>query len=296
MTYHPDVRLEFATATDAGVVRPHNEDSIMVSPQFGLAVLADGMGGYNAGEVAASIATAGLRREIEAALTENPDLLLAQEPDLRYQWLQARINQVNFEIFEAARTQQDCAGMGTTLVMALFHNNRVLIGHVGDSRLYRLRQKHLDQITRDHSLLQAEIDAGIISPEQARHAAYKNLVTRALGVAPSVYADVQELDTEAGDYYLLCSDGLTDMALDAAIQDILQKPQPSLTAKAHQLIALANRGGGRDNISVILIKVVRHAGNRRVEQLTTWLKKTALVQSLLEDKILPDTGGMRWQS
>jgi protein phosphatase len=272
MTYQPNVRLEFATATDSGVVRSHNEDSVIVSPAFGLTVLADGMGGYNAGEVAASIATASLRREIEAALTENPELLRAEPAELRYQWLHGRINQVNFDIYEAARTYEHCAGMGTTLVMALFHGKHVLVGHVGDSRLYRLRQQQLEQMTRDHSLLQAEIDAGLITPEQARYALHKNLVTRAVGVMPSVYADVQELDTEPGDYYLLCSDGLTDMAGDDAIADILQKPHYSLAAKAAQLIALANRCGGRDNISVILARVIKHAGNRRVGKLTSWLK------------------------
>jgi protein phosphatase len=294
MTYHPNVRLEFASATDSGVVRPHNEDSIMVAPEFGLAVLADGMGGYNAGEVAASIATAGLRREIETALNENPEWLAApQQPDLRYQWLQGRINRVNFDIFEAGQTHEDCAGMGTTLVMALFHGQRVLFGHVGDSRLYRLRHQQLEQLTRDHSLLQAEIDAGLITLEQARHALHKNLVTRALGVAPSVYADVQELDTRSDDYFLLCSDGLTDMVADDAIADILQKPNHSLMEKSHQLITLANRCGGRDNISVILVKVVRHLGRPRVQKLTSWLKQSALVQNLLqENKGLQKLGDM----
>ncbi len=258
MKYTPDVQLEFAAATDPGIVRVHNEDSVATSSAFGLAVLADGMGGYNAGEVAALMATGTLRADIEAALTDNPRFLNEASTEQYTQWLQSRINHANLDIFEAALTYEHYAGMGTTLVMALFKGKRVLIAHIGDSRLYLSRGQELRQLTRDHSLLQAQIDAGLISPEDARDALHKNLVTRAVGVEPTVYAEIQDFPTEPGDIYLLCSDGLTDMAEDQEIAAILQNNSIALDIKANQLIALANQHGGRDNVSVILVKIVKH--------------------------------------
>lgn len=278
MTYHPNVRLEFASATDSGLIRAHNEDSVAVSPEFGLAVLADGMGGYNAGEVAALMATASLRHQIEAALTETPQLFEAQAVELWHQWLQSHIQHVNLDIFESGQSHEEFSGMGTTLVMALFNGSRLLAAHIGDSRLYRLRQGKLVQITRDHSLLQAEIDVGLITPEEARHALHKNLVTRAVGVTPFVSADMQELNTEPGDLYLLCSDGLTDMVEDEAIAAILQNQKHTLQTKASLLIDAANDKGGRDNISVILICIDSHGSDHlhQTGRLAAWLKKSSL--------------------
>ncbi|MCA3154667.1 MAG: Stp1/IreP family PP2C-type Ser/Thr phosphatase [Burkholderiales bacterium] len=278
MTYHPNVRLEFTSATDPGMVRAHNEDSVAVSAQYGLAVLADGMGGYNAGEVAALMATASLRHQIEAALTENPHIFEAEAVELWHQWLQSHIQHVNLDIYEAGLSNEEFSGMGTTLVMALFYGQRLLVAHIGDSRLYRLRHGNFLQITRDHSLLQAEIDVGLITPEEARHALHKNLVTRAVGVTPFVSADMQELDTQAGDTYLLCSDGLTDMVEDEIIAAILENQKYSLEAKASLLINSANDRGGRDNISVILIRIGDHDSNRLhlTGRLTAWLKKSSL--------------------
>jgi serine/threonine protein phosphatase PrpC len=278
MTYYPNVRLEFASATDSGLIRAHNEDSAAVSPEFGLAVLADGMGGYKAGEVAALMATASLRHQIEAALTKSPQLFDAEAVELWHQWLQSYIQLVNLDIYETGLSNEEFSGMGTTLVMALFHDSRILVAHIGDSRLYRLREGKLVQITRDHSLLQAEINAGLITPEQARHALRKNLVTRAVGVTPFVSADMQELNTESGDLYLLCSDGLTDMVEDEAIAAILQNRRHSLETKARLLIDSANDRGGRDNVSVILVHVEKQGNNQLhlTGRLTAWLKKSSL--------------------
>jgi protein phosphatase len=141
--------------------------------------------------------------------------------------------------------------MGTTLVMGVFQGTRTLIGHVGDSRCYRLRQGTLVQLTRDHSLLQEQIDAGLISPEQAQYATHKNLVTRALGVEDTVLLEVSEYRAEEGDIYLLCSDGLTDMMTDERIAAILVTAG-TLEEKSRALVDAANDSGGRDNISVIL--------------------------------------------
>jgi len=151
--------------------------------------------------------------------------------------------------------------MGTTLVCALFHDNRIIVAHVGDSRLYRYRQKgteqaQFEQITRDHSLLQEQIDSGMITPEEAKHSQNKNLVTRALGVDPTVEAEIHDYEAQVGDVYLLCSDGLNDMVDDGEIGMTLSALAANLELCAAQLIQMANDNGGRDNVSVILVKVV----------------------------------------
>jgi protein phosphatase len=147
--------------------------------------------------------------------------------------------------------------MGTTLVAALFHDNQVTVAHVGDSRLYRLRGDELSVVTRDHSLLQEQIDCGMISREEARFSQNKNLVTRALGVDPVVDVEINDYPVQQGDIYLLCSDGLNDMVEDEEIQLTLQLLSANLELAATQLIEMANDNGGRDNVSVILVKVLR---------------------------------------
>ena len=145
--------------------------------------------------------------------------------------------------------------MGTTLVMAVFHDNAVTIAHIGDSRLYRLRGEEFGPVTRDHSLLQEQIDGGIITAEQARHSQNKNLVTRALGVDPAVEPEVRDYDVLPGDIYLLCSDGLNDMVDDEEISMTLQALAANLELCATQLVQMANDNGGRDNVSVILVRI-----------------------------------------
>jgi protein phosphatase len=146
--------------------------------------------------------------------------------------------------------------MGTTLVVALFFDNRMSVGHIGDSRLYRLRKDEFSQVTRDHSLLQEQIDSGMITKEQARYSQNKNLVTRAVGIDPEVEAEVHTYDVEPGDIYLLCSDGLSDMVTDEDIHATLDAMRANLPLAATQLVQTANDSGGRDNISVILVRVV----------------------------------------
>jgi len=151
--------------------------------------------------------------------------------------------------------------MGTTLVVAVFQATRLMLGHIGDSRCYRLRGDQLEQITKDHSLLQEQIDAGLITTEQALTAANKNLVTRALGVEDAVLLEVSEHSVDAGDLYLMCSDGLSDMVRDHVIADIM-RGQATLEQKSKQLISAANAKGGRDNISVILVRAVQPTAKR----------------------------------
>jgi protein phosphatase len=163
------------------------------------------------------------------------------------------VDNANRAIFNAANSNPQYAGMGTTLVVAVFRNGRLLLGHVGDSRCYRLRGGRLQQITRDHSLLQEQIDAGLITPEQAAFSANKNLVTRAVGVEDTVLLETHQHEVQGGDLYLLCSDGLSDMLDDAGITQVMLAHEP-LDSCTRALIAAANDAGGKDNISVILIR------------------------------------------
>ncbi|WP_153115367.1 Stp1/IreP family PP2C-type Ser/Thr phosphatase [Rhodocyclus tenuis] len=249
--------LEFATATDRGRVREHNEDAVFANPHLGLAILADGMGGYNAGEVASGMATTLLAAELEAALAgRSPSAPAHSEPSAR-RCLRSCVESVNAAILAVANSQKQCAGMGTTLVAALFYDDRVAVAHLGDSRLYRLRGDQLLSLTRDHSPLQEQLDSGLLTLAEARHSQQRNLLTRALGVDTSVDVEIHEHAVAPGDLYLLCSDGLTEMLDDTQIGRVLQLhgSQPDLAAR--QLIRIANDNGGHDNVSVILVAVRR---------------------------------------
>jgi len=250
--------VEMATCSHAGQMRDNNEDSVLANPRLGLAVLADGMGGYNAGEVASGMATAVLAKELEQAFARRaPHEVDAAGRHWASEALVDVIERTNAAIFQAAASQAGCAGMGTTLVAALFFNNRVAVAHVGDSRLYRLRDGAMSQLTRDHSFLQEQIDSGAITPEQARFSRNKNLVTRALGVEPAVAVEVHEYEALPGDVYLLCSDGLNDMVGDEDMELALVSLSANLPLCAEQLVQMANDNGGRDNVSVILAKVIQ---------------------------------------
>ena len=262
--------LEVAARTDSGMVRSHNEDSIAVDPACGLMVLADGMGGYNAGEVASGIAVSVMMAEMTPLLKGGPAPHEAQAVSL----LAGSVQKANAAIYQAARSDEQYAGMGTTVVSALFFDNRVAVAHVGDSRLYRLRGEKIEAITRDHSLLQEQIDCGMISPEDARHSQNRNLVTRAVGIDPELEAEIHLHDVLVGDVYLLCSDGLNDMLEDGDIQSILYAMQGNLELAAEQLVQSANDSGGKDNVSVILVKVRQTFAKprNRLTKLFNWLK------------------------
>jgi protein phosphatase len=256
--------LEIATLTDTGQVRSHNEDALFANAPLGLVVLADGMGGYNAGEVASSMATALLGTGLLQAFRNREPWQSEGSEHWAQVAMTAEIARTNDAIYQAAQSQTQYAGMGTTLVMAQFHDDRMTVAHIGDSRLYRLRGAEFVQLTRDHSLLQEQIDSGLISREDARHAQNKNLVTRALGVDPVVEAEIHDHATAPGDIYLLCSDGLNDMVDDEEIALTLQTLSANLSLCATQLVQMANDNGGRDNISVILVRIrERYSAPRR---------------------------------
>jgi len=249
---------KFCAKTDTGRARDNNEDSIAVDEETHLAVLADGMGGYNAGEVASGMATAFIKSELSRWLTEVGSVARSREVRRA---MEICVDSANLAIFNSAHANAQYAGMGTTLVVAVFREDGLVLGHIGDSRCYRLRGGKLAQITRDHSLLQEQIDAGLITPEQAEHSTIKNLVTRALGVESGVLMEVNEHAVELGDMYLLCSDGLSDMVNDAVIAKIMTS-EPTLERQAQALIDAANDHGGRDNISVLLAEVTEASEKR----------------------------------
>jgi protein phosphatase len=253
----PSSALDVANLSHPGMVRAHNEDAIFVD-RSGLAVLADGMGGYNAGEVASGIAVSVVKEGLMPELISGRDLSkVDNHTGLTHAalLLQQQIAAANKGIYEAAQVRPECAGMGTTIVAAVFHGSRVSVAHIGDSRCYRLRGGRFEQLTRDHSLLQEQIDSGQITADQARFSLNKNLVTRALGIEAIVPAEISEYRVEPDDIYLLCSDGLTDMVDPEVIHGVVDEQRKTLEVAASQLIELANQNGGRDNISVILAHV-----------------------------------------
>ncbi len=245
------MNLEFFHAVDTGRVRGNNEDAVLVDSANALAVLADGMGGYNAGEVASGMATDFIGSELGRWLAEAADR--ATDAEVK-RAMEICVDNANCAIFNAANANAQHAGMGTTLVLAVFRETGLRLAHVGDSRAYRWRDNTLAQITRDHSLLQEQLDAGLITPQQAAFSANRNLVTRAVGVDDRVLLETHLHPTKPGDLYLMCSDGLTDMLDDPTIARLLLT-HDALPAAGQALIAAANDAGGKDNISLILARV-----------------------------------------
>ncbi len=251
-------KIQFAEITHPGMVREHNEDTIGSYEDVALMVLADGMGGYNAGEVASELAVDIVSKMVregcqrEARDDVDPGTGLMRQSIV----LRDAITRANKVIHQTAQSKTECEGMGTTLVATLFYDDRVSIAHVGDSRAYRLRKDQFEQLTLDHSLLQELVDRGFYSQEEAQRSTNRNYVTRALGVEPSVEVEIQEDVAEQGDIYLLCSDGLPDMVEDEDIHLTISTFSASLDVVAQQLIQLSNDHGGRDNISIMLAQVL----------------------------------------
>jgi PPM family protein phosphatase len=244
------LQLEYFSVVDTGRARSNNEDTVLVDAPLALAVLADGMGGYQAGEVASELAANTLREEVSRWLG---DPAAPRDAADTRRALGQSAQEANRRVFEAAQSRAEWAGMGTTLVVALVHDTALWVGHIGDSRAYRLRGERLEQISRDHSLLQEQIDAGLLTEEEAARSVHRNLVTRAVGVEPEVELEVREHELRAGDVLMLCSDGLSDMLPDVRIAEVMRQTD-ALDDMGHALVKAANEAGGRDNISVILVR------------------------------------------
>jgi len=243
----PSVRFIYAGKTDVGIVRSGNEDNYTMHPDRGVFIVADGMGGHAAGEVASEMAARIIGQHFgdPSGLSE----VLAAER------MREAIREANGTIFQRTLTEHDKRGMGTTATaLAFLDGGRYLIGQVGDSRAYLLRDASLRQLTKDHSYVQEQVDAGYLSPDEARTHPYSNVITRCVGANSDVSPDTYVGAARAGDLVLLASDGLTGMIDDPDLHRILVSSRDP-AALADELIAEANRRGGLDNITVILVLV-----------------------------------------
>ena len=230
----------FAGATDTGRKRRRNEDAYVIAPP--LFAVADGMGGAQAGEIASKLAATVLEDTDSGALSGRERVT-------------SLIQEANARVYERSNTDPSASGMGTTMTVALVEDHEVTIGHVGDSRAYRARGGQLEQLTEDHSLVNELMKSGKLSPEEAETHPQRSVITRALGTDPDVDVDVFTVETEDGDVFLLCSDGLTAMVDDGEILGVLEHHRDDLKRVTKALVAAANRGGGEDNITVVAFAI-----------------------------------------
>jgi PPM family protein phosphatase len=250
--------LEAHGQTDVGRRRKLNEDNILVNDEVGLYAVCDGMGGHNAGEVASQMAIETLAAFIKKSAGEEKDITwpYGLETDLSFEGnrLKTAIRLANKRIFKAADNREDYTGMGTTVVAALVAGGVLTVGSAGDSRCYLVRQGQLTQVTRDDSWVSAAWAEGILTAEEIERHPLKNVITKAVGAKDSLDIDIVEQALLHGDLVLLCSDGLHAMISDATIRDLLEPLPPTLSEAAARLIAAANEAGGRDNVSVVLLR------------------------------------------
>lgn len=239
------VRYTAAAVTDRGRKRPSNEDAYGFSVEAGIYVVCDGMGGAAAGEIASTIAVDEMLRQLTQARPAN-EMSLADAA-------QNAIYAANEAIFTRAQRNHRLNGMGTTLVVLAAHEQHVWVLNIGDSRCYRLRQSRLEQLTRDHSLVEEQVRMGRMTPREALHSPLKNVITRALGTQSQVTPDVFEMEAESGDLFLLCSDGLTRELPDPTIESLLNRDLP-LEMLSARLVEEAKRAGGHDNITCLLVR------------------------------------------
>lgn len=237
--------------SDRGLVRENNEDVWGEVPDVRFYALADGMGGHRAGEVAAKEAVATLCNFIKKYVGKKKELPL-EEARMA---IRHAIEEANSVVFKMGSSEEQLMGMGTTLCCVLFIDKKVLYAHVGDSRIYRLRNKKLELLTNDHSLLRELIDLGQLGQYQIAEFLYKNILTRAIGTEPSVDPTINSADVMEGDLYLMCTDGLSDLLFREEIESILNKAKTTKEAVS-QLVINAKEKGGYDNITAVLMKVI----------------------------------------
>lgn len=261
--------IRVARLSDVGLHRDHNEDAIASDLTIGLVILADGMGGYKAGEIASEIAALTVAADVAEAMQGKRPLLRPKSALLaESEMLIEAVEKANAAIYRISQELPQCAGMGTTLVTGIFTDNKLIVGHIGDSRLYRLRDSQLTRLTEDHSLIQEQINSGEITEEQAKESNNKNLVTRALGIDVEVELELHEYDVLVSDVYLLCSDGLTDLVTDDEIRIMLNEAGANTERASVNLIRFANEKGGNDNISVVIAYVKKEFSSKHL-----WVKK-----------------------
>ena len=249
-------RLEIAGLTDVGRVRQQNEDAIGWEQAIGLVLLADGVGGRAAGEVASRMAIDTITTSLRAGLVpeQTPGAETGHDPGVPA-LVQAAVRHANAAIYDSKRQVPEYQGMATTVVVALFEPNRVTVSHAGDSRLYRMRGDAFVQLTEDHTLVRELVLSGYMTEQEAAVSGHRHIITRALGVGAEIPVEVQQHQSCPGDLYLLCSDGLTSMLSDQDIATNIGRTGQGLPALARQLVDLANAQGGYDNVSVVLVRV-----------------------------------------
>lgn len=240
--------------SEVGVTRTHNEDYFEIDPRRRLYLVADGMGGHSHGEVASRTAVQAVRDYLEDRLTPDESSGGPTSTEAQALLLRSAIHTAHEKVLRAIRQDGALTGMGTTLVALLVCGESVAVAHVGDSRAYRLRQERLDLLTEDHTWVHEQVMAGFLSEEQARVHPLKNVVTRALGSEGDIQVDVRELPVEAGDRFLLCSDGLTTMMRDAEIAETLASGS-SLQEVCRELVQGAKARGGFDDVTVVVVEV-----------------------------------------
>jgi protein phosphatase len=251
------MRVRFSGDTHVGLTRTHNEDALHLPVDERLAIVADGMGGHASGEVAAKMAVDTVVEYFKETAEEQPltwPFKVDRQGGADVTRLVTAIKLANLKIHEQAQRDPACKGMGTTIVSALFLDDHIVVGHVGDSRFYRVRDGVIAQLTEDHSLINDYIKMKRMTAEEATAWPHKNVIVRALGMKDSVQVDVHQEQPRLGDCYLLCSDGLSGMISDEHIKDILASEQ-DLDQAAEGLITAANDAGGKDNITVVLARI-----------------------------------------
>jgi len=252
----PIVRIRYAAKTDVGMKRSHNEDYFSLIEDEKVFIVADGMGGHASGEVASKMASDVMNEFYQHSKDMDATWPFRYDPSLSYpeNRMVAAIRLANQRIFESAMKNPNLRGMGTTMVACMFVGDNAYVAHVGDSRCYRVANGKISQLTRDHSLLEDYKDARPdMSEEEARNFPHKNVITRALGMRDTVVVDIKKFEINDGDLFVLCSDGLSGMLEDPSIHSICSQA-PSLEAAVADLIDQANRAGGNDNITAMLVQ------------------------------------------
>jgi protein phosphatase len=247
-------RYRSAARTDVGMKREHNEDSFLVNEDLGLFVVCDGMGGHAGGETASRLAVQTIEKELISAKLRTDDPFSVQVPLAESPLagaLREAVEGACAAVFRSSRANPELAGMGTTCITLLVHGDHALLGHVGDSRAYLVRDGEVFQLSEDHSLVNEQVRAGLLTEEEARHSRLKNIITRSVGFEEDVLVDVLGVETRAGDRFLLCSDGLSNLVETDEIRDALA--QDDLAQVPELLIELANSRGGDDNITVVAV-------------------------------------------
>lgn len=241
--------------TDLGLKRELNEDSYLADSNINLFIVADGMGGHAGGNIASKMSVDIIRKRVrearKAGVLFSRDAIDNESPAV-LKMLEESIKEASAKIFDKSDKQPELAGMGTTVTLVLTHGKRAYVAHVGDSRLYRIRDGKFEQLTEDHSLVNEQVKAGFITSEEAQHSRFRNIITRSVGFESEVNADTQSLEMKPADVFLICSDGLTGMVEDDEIHAAFKKTR--LSQAPARLVDLANRAGGEDNVTVVVLK------------------------------------------